>query len=438
MKSLLVHLFRMAVITSLLFSLACRASTQTPIPPDSKMAREIEAAQKTSTFPIVVPGYLPDGYRWGGMGIRPTAFQDKGYTKVSMTFGNSEGYYLEIRETDVPALSLDLQTSDAIRFKDHVKGVFVVVEDGGVMPRQVGNQWTSVPAVAASWIHKGILFWLHAPDMDRSEIEKIVASTVELGGRSFLPLDNSTIRPNAPRAYVTAVPTNPAQGGGTQLGRGTRLILEVDVGHKDTANLPDETVMARVQQTVQKRLDALGIAGAIQKQGNNRLTVELPPVDNPGATVKTLTARGKLTFKEPILKPGSGTPPPSWITVVPIGWKQATGTGSNGQEVSLTGSFLKPNARVETTTGYPVLSFEFNDEGTLLMKQISGRLVPTQGPLGIFMDDQLISAPKVAAVIEGNGIIQGLSQEQIKSLAALINSGRLEAPVIIVQQQEIP
>ncbi len=437
MKSLLVHLFRMAVVMSLLFAPACRAPVPTPIPQDSKMVREIEAAQKTSTFPIVVPGYLPDGYRWGGMEIRPTAFQDKGYTKVSMTFGNSEGYYLEIRETDVPALSLDLQTSNAIRFKDHVKGVFVVVEDGGVMPRQVGNQWTSVPAVAASWIHKGILFWLHAPDMGRSEIEKIVASTVEPGGRNLLPPDSSTVLPNTPVASTTAVSTTSAQRGEKLQGPGTRLILEVDVVHKDTANLPDETVMARVQQTVQKRLDALGIAEAVQKQGNNRLTVELPPVDNPGATVKTLTARGKLTFKEPILKPGSGTPPP-WITVVPIGWKQATGTGSNGQEVSLTGSFLKPNARVETTTGYPVLSFEFDDEGTLLMKQISGRLVPTQGPLGIFMDDQLISAPLVMAIIENEGVIQGIDLGQVHALAVLINSGSLEAPVIIVQQQEIP
>ena len=86
-------------------------------------------------------------------------------------------------------------------------------------------------------------------------------------------------------------------------------------------------------------------------------------------------------------------------------------------------------------TGAPEVAFEFNTEGALLFKQITTRDLGK--PLGIFLDNELISAPTVQAVIADKGVITGVSLQQAKTLAIQLNSGALVAPLTIAERRDI-
>ena len=95
---------------------------------------------------------------------------------------------------------------------------------------------------------------------------------------------------------------------------------------------------------------------------------------------------------------------------------------------------------VDPNTNKPEVAFEWNTEGALLFKQITTRLL--NKPLGIFLDNQLISAPTVQAVISDKGVITNgawtlNNLEEPKTLAIQLNSGALDVPLTIVARTDI-
>ncbi len=94
------------------------------------------------------------------------------------------------------------------------------------------------------------------------------------------------------------------------------------------------------------------------------------------------------------------------------------------------GRYLLPNSYVDVNqqTGQPVVAFEFDETGAILFAQISGRLVGK--PLGIFLDNEMISAPVVQTQISGGkGIIEGLTYDEARILSSQLNGGALPLPL---------
>lgn len=109
-------------------------------------------------------------------------------------------------------------------------------------------------------------------------------------------------------------------------------------------------------------------------------------------------------------------------------WILATGT-LYGEQVPLTGKYLLANCYVDVNpqTNEPVVAFEWNDDGANLFYQITGRLIGE--PLGIFLDDELISAPTVQSQIAARGIIEGLTFDEATMLSIQLNAGALPLPL---------
>jgi preprotein translocase subunit SecD len=110
-------------------------------------------------------------------------------------------------------------------------------------------------------------------------------------------------------------------------------------------------------------------------------------------------------------------------------WIPSIGT-VDGEELWLTGRYLLPNSYVDVNqqTGQPVVAFEFDQTGAILFAQITGRLVGE--PLGIFLDNEMISAPVVQTVISGgSGIIEGLTYDEARILSSQLNGGALPLPL---------
>src|SRR5581483_6105362 len=102
----------------------------------------------------------------------------------------------------------------------------------------------------------------------------------------------------------------------------------------------------------------------------------------------------ELQFKEQSVDPITGQAQTDPNTGLPE-WKPATARGNDGEIKALTGRFLKPNSYIsQDAAGRPQVAFEFNSEGAKMFGEVTGRLIGK--PLGIFLDDELISAPTVS------------------------------------------
>jgi len=212
---------------------------------------------------------------------------------------------------------------------------------------------------------------------------------------------------------------------GLDLSGGTHLVYEADLSQ--IGNESAEEAMQGVIDIISMRVDAYGVTEPlIQKQGADRVSIQLPGIRDMETAVELVGQTAQLDFRE-LVYDSEGNP-----VIDETGdyqWKPAKGIDSQGNEVHLTGKYLKRNNYVvlDQTTNEPQVAFEFNGEGATLFEQITTRLL--EKPLGIFLDDQLISSPTVKAVLSDNGVITGLSLDEARNLAILLNAGALPVPL---------
>ena len=221
---------------------------------------------------------------------------------------------------------------------------------------------------------------------------------------------------------------------GLDLKGGAYLVYEADLSKRDPAQTVDQ-VMTSVLGKIERRANAFGVKEPIiQRQGENRILVQLPGEKNVDEAKKLIGQVALLEFKE-TTSDASGQPQRD--DKGEVIWTIATGTGSDAQTKELTGKYLKPNAKVmlKQTTNEPEVAFEWNDEGAILFEQITKRNI--QKPLGIFLDGQAISAPTVQAVIKNSGIITGMDMAESQNLAIQLNSGSLDVPLTVIQEQTV-
>ena len=212
---------------------------------------------------------------------------------------------------------------------------------------------------------------------------------------------------------------------GLDLQGGTSLVMEGDLAKVELKER--DRAMDGVVQIIDRRINAYGVAEAsIQKQGTNRILVQLPGVRNVQEAIRLIGKTAQLDFREQVATPDGKSD-----------WTIAKALGNDGQEKELTGKYFRPNAQVtfDQQTGQPEVAFEFDSEGAKLFEQITTRLVGK--PLGIFLDNEMISAPTVRDVIRDRGVINNIPLEEARLLSIQLNAGALPIPVAVVKQQDV-
>jgi len=224
---------------------------------------------------------------------------------------------------------------------------------------------------------------------------------------------------------------------GLDLKGGSHLVYSIDLTKKDPAQT-DADVIEGVKNKIERRVNAYGvtepIVQTIRNERGSFVLVQLPGVKDIDEALNLIGQTAELDFREIVLD-ADGKP-----VVDEEGkeqWVIATAKGSDGQERELSGKYLKPNAQVVLTpqTNEPEVAFEWNSEGAVLFEQITQRNL--KKPLGIFLDNQLISAPTVQAVIKEKGVITGLNLDEARTLAIQLNSGSLDVPLTLVERRDI-
>ena len=221
---------------------------------------------------------------------------------------------------------------------------------------------------------------------------------------------------------------------GLDLKGGAYLVYEADLSKMDPTQTVDQ-VMTSVLSKIERRANAFGVKEPIiQRQGENRILVQLPGEKNVDEAKKLIGQVALLEFKE-TTSDASGQPQKD--DKGEIIWTAAKATGSDGQLKELTGKYLKPDSKIvlKPQTNEPEVAFDWNDEGAVLFEQITKRNI--QKPLGIFLDNQVISAPTVQAVIKGSGVITGMDMKEAQNLSIQLNSGSLDVPLTVIQEQTV-
>jgi preprotein translocase subunit SecD len=220
---------------------------------------------------------------------------------------------------------------------------------------------------------------------------------------------------------------------GLDLNGGWRLFYSANLSQKDPSQT-DAQALEGVKQTIERRVNASGLTEAtvrIKRSAEGSfIDVEIPYTKQKQTSLdevlKLVGQVAELDFREQVVEGGNTT------------WVIAKAVGSNGTEEELTGKYLKPNATVQYNQqkNQYEIAFEWNVEGAILFKQITTRNL--NKPLGIFLDNQLISAPTVQAVIEDKGVIEGsFTLDEAKTLAIQLNSGALTVPLTLSEPNQV-
>ncbi|MEG0831723.1 MAG: protein translocase subunit SecD, partial [Acidaminococcaceae bacterium] len=192
---------------------------------------------------------------------------------------------------------------------------------------------------------------------------------------------------------------------GLDLQGGTHVVLQA-VDTPD-AKVTDDAVN-RVVKVIERRVNELGLTEpVIQRQGKDRIIVELPGVKDPEKAIQMLGRTALLEFKD-----------------------------VSGKTV-LTGKDLKDSKAQVGQNSQAVVGLEFNDEGAKKFGSLTAKNVGK--PISILLDGEVLTSPVVQeAITGGKAQISGSRNvEEAEHLAILLRSGSLPVKVEMMENRTV-
>jgi preprotein translocase subunit SecD len=198
-------------------------------------------------------------------------------------------------------------------------------------------------------------------------------------------------------------------------------------------------VLEQSIEIVRRRIDETGTREpSIQRQGEDRILVQLPGVDNPQRMKELIGQTAKLSFRfvdmdMPNVQPG---------TQLPAGTELLPDQDDDKRfwvverRVIVTGDTLT-DAQPSFTNGLPVVNFRFDNVGGKRFAQAT-----TEGVGKIFaivLDNKVLSAPVIREPITGgSGQISGqFTTQEAQDLALLLRAGALPAPLTVLEERTV-
>lgn len=193
-------------------------------------------------------------------------------------------------------------------------------------------------------------------------------------------------------------------------------------------------------EIVRRRIDSLGTAEvSIQKQGNSRIMVQLPGVDNPERIKELIGKTAKMTFHkvdESVMSANDKLPV---TTELLPSFDENDGYMTPVlKRVEISGEHLKDSKPTQDSYGRPAVSTVFDNVGSRQFAKLTRENVGKR--FAIVLDGKVLSAPVIQEEIpNGQGIISGSfsSYEQVANLALMLRSGALPAPLVVVEERSV-
>jgi len=198
-------------------------------------------------------------------------------------------------------------------------------------------------------------------------------------------------------------------------------------------------------EIIRRRIDETGTKEpTIQRQGQDRILVQLPGIDNPEHVKQLLGRTAKIIFQlvDTSLLPEEaqrGRLPPGDVLLPAEADSRRPGLPQNyvvHKRVMVSGDTLV-DAQPTFSNNEPVVSFKFDSVGARRFGEATKENVGK--PFAIVLDNKVISAPVIREpILGGSGIISGsFTVQTATDLALLLRAGALPAPLVILEERTV-
>jgi len=213
--------------------------------------------------------------------------------------------------------------------------------------------------------------------------------------------------------------------------------------------VPQAAVTDRIRQSVEqsiqiveRRVNELGtVEPLIQRQGADRILVQVPGLQDPTRLKELLGKTAKLDFRMVDLTvPADQAQPgrvPADSELLMSSTAPKTPYVIKKQILVSGGDLIDAQPGFDQRSGEPIVSFRFNTSGSRKFAQATSENVGQ--PFAIVLDNEVISAPVIREPITaGSGQISGsFTVQGANDLAILLRAGALPAPLTIIEERTV-
>ena len=202
------------------------------------------------------------------------------------------------------------------------------------------------------------------------------------------------------------------------------------------------TALTQSIEVVGRRVNELGTTEPIiQRQGSDRILVQVPGLQDPQRLKEILGQTAKLTFQfvdtSMPVQQAIETRPPAGSSVLysaddpPVPYLIEDRVIVSGENLT------DAQATFDQRTNEPVVSFRFDSAGGKRFARATQENVGK--PFAIILDNKWISAPTInEPILGGSGIISGnYTTESANELAILLRSGKLPVELKVVEERTV-
>ena len=196
-------------------------------------------------------------------------------------------------------------------------------------------------------------------------------------------------------------------------------------------------------EIIERRVNQIGtVEPLIQRQGTDRILVQVPGLQDPQRLKDLLGKTAKLEFRMvdlsmPVQQALEGRPPPDSEILY--------GTAKEGKTPYLIekrvlvsgGDLTDAQPGFDQRTSEPIVQFRFNSSGARRFAQATQENVGR--PFAIVLDNEVISAPVIREpILQGSGQISGnFTVQSANDLSVLLRAGALPAKLTVIEERTV-
>lgn len=235
---------------------------------------------------------------------------------------------------------------------------------------------------------------------------------------------------------------------GLDLQGGVLLVLE---GQDTQTTKATREAVDAAMRVIERRIDQLGVVEpTIQRQGDRRIIVELPGIQDPNRAISLIGKTALLEFVDTgsqSLPAGARWSADGKTVTLPGSAPSQPGQPATGQAIPLEKKVIVTGADLDSAqagfdqslagAGRGVVNFRFKGKGAKTFEEFTGARVGQY--LTIILDNEVISSPVIQSRITGGqGQISGnFTLDSARDLAVLLRGGSLPVPVEVIENRTV-
>jgi preprotein translocase subunit SecD len=227
------------------------------------------------------------------------------------------------------------------------------------------------------------------------------------------------------------------------------LDVSSEAGNLVRLTVTDPAIVERIRQSVEqsiqiieRRVNELGtVEPLIQRQGVDRILVQVPGLQDPTRLKELLGKTAKLDFRmvdsaNSVEQALQGRVPPD-SEILYSSSQPKTPSLIEKRVLVSGGDLTDAQPGFDQRTSEPIVSFRFNTSGARKFAQVTQENVGK--PFAIVLDNEVISAPVIREpILGGSGQISGsFTVQSANDLAILLRAGALPAPLTIIEERTV-